>query len=523
MKRAIIYARVSTDDQAEKGYSLPTQLEAMRIYAEANGMKVVRELQDDISGAKLDRPALDTLRAMLERKEADAVIVYAADRLSRNLAHLLILREEFNRAGVELHYANRGKSQDTAESRLLENVEGVIAEFEREKIKERTRRGKFAKIKAGKWIGNGTAPYPFRQVGKGADARLEIDQEQAALVRRIVDMLLGQNGYMPVGINSIARQLTAEGVPTANKARGWRTCFLRRLLSNKELLGIFERMGILVELPDLAILDRETFDRAQDVLKHNRLASMRARSYPYVFSGFARCVCGRLLCGTQIGKKESGDYHYYMCGARIHDRHLTDCKEGSINVKIFEPLVWNWLIELLTDSAKLEKGIYKYFESRESELSKTRERRALTLDLMRRADRKMQNLSADLSEMESRAGRAALRADIDRLGKEKDALSAALVEIDALLARREVTDTDIATIRATARDIRAKLERKPTYEQSRALFAVLDLKIKLRHNENGRELFVTCGLALDGQTLAIKPRLNYVVEKEDSRKRHCRI
>jgi site-specific DNA recombinase len=65
--RAILYARVSTDDQAEKGYSLPTQLDAMRQYAQANGFQVVRELCDDCSGAKLDRPALETLRGMLER------------------------------------------------------------------------------------------------------------------------------------------------------------------------------------------------------------------------------------------------------------------------------------------------------------------------------------------------------------------------------------------------------------------------------------------------------------------------
>src|SRR5581483_163243 len=195
MKRAILYARVSTDEQAEKGYSLQTQIDAMREYAAQNGMTIVRELCDDYSGAKLDRPALDTLRALLERKEADAVIVYAADRLSRNLAHLLILREEFNRAGIELHYMNRGKSENTAESRLMENVEGVIAEYEREKIKERTRRGKLAKAKAGKWVGAGFVPYGFRKVGVKQDSRLEIDEQEARIVRRIFDMYVGENGY----------------------------------------------------------------------------------------------------------------------------------------------------------------------------------------------------------------------------------------------------------------------------------------------------------------------------------------
>src|SRR5262245_52885227 len=107
-KQAVIYARVSTDDQAERGYSLPSQIQAMRDYADSHEMQVVGEFQDDCSGAKLHRPKLDELRGMIERKEVDVVIVYAADRLSRNLAHLLILREDFRREGVELHYVNRG-------------------------------------------------------------------------------------------------------------------------------------------------------------------------------------------------------------------------------------------------------------------------------------------------------------------------------------------------------------------------------------------------------------------------------
>lgn len=510
MKRAIIYARVSTDDQAEKGYSLPTQLEAMRQYAAAHGLQVVRELQDDYSGAKLDRPALDTLRGMLERKEADAVIVYAADRLSRSLAHLLILREEFNRAGIELHYVNRGKSDNTAESRLTENIEGVIAEFEREKIKERTRRGKLAKAKAGKWVGSGRAPYPFRQVGKGSEARLEIDEAQATVVRRIVDMLLGRNGYERMGFIRIAKQLTAEGVPTAKPgARGWRTGVIHLLLTGKEILGIFERMGTVLEYPELAIIDRETFDQVQAVLEQNRRLSRRKRSYPYLFSGFAKCACGGGLCGRHIGKVYR--YHYYICQRRGAQPHLIECKERGTNVEIFEPVVWNWLVELLTDDAKLEKGIRAHIESRESELSKARERRALTEGLIRRADKQIARLTADLRELESQAGRAALRADIDRIGKEKDALQNTLAEIDAALDQRELKEADIETIRATARKIRAKLQGKLTYEDKRALFAAIDLQIELRHNENNekeRELFVTCALISEGESLPLRGRLN---------------
>ena len=521
MKRAIIYARVSTDDQAEKGYSLPTQLEAMRKYAQDNGFKVVRELQDDYTGAKLDRPALDTLRGMLERREADAVIVYAADRLSRNLAHLLILREEFNRAGIELHYVNRGRSQDTAESRLLENVEGVIAEFEREKIRERTRRGKVAKAKAGKWVGTGRTPYGFRQVGKGADVRLEIDQAQAAIVRRIVNMFLGRNGYKPMSIRAISGQLFAEGITTHYGARGWWRDVLRNLLKGKELIGIFVRYGSVLEFPELAIIDRATWDEVQAALEQNKHRQASNRKYEYLFSGFVKCACGRTSFGACLQKYKTTHYRHYICrGYKGESRHLVHCNEKGINVDILDPLVWNWLTDLLSDDAKLEKGLREMVANRENELGRLRARRADTAKLIRQKDKQIDQLRADLRGLTSNSGRAAILKDIDFLGNEKDSLLAEQQAIDAELEGRAITDDDLETIREFARVIRRKLNGNPTYEEKRALFQMLNLEIQVRHNGNGREVKVTCALPNSEKTLSLPPRKNYeAVERTSSKSR----
>lgn len=513
MKRAIIYARVSTDEQAEKGYSLQTQVEQMREYAKQHGMEVACELRDEgQSGAKLNRPALDELRRLLELKEADAVIVFAADRLSRNLAHLLILREEFNRAGVELHYTNRGKSQDTAESRLLENVEGVIAEFEREKIRERTRRGKIAKAKAGKWVGTGRAPYGFRQVGKGADARLEIDEAQAAIVRRIVDMFLGRNGYEQMSIRAISQQLFAQGVPTAYgaPARGWWRDVLRNLLKGRELVGIFVRYGSVLEFPELAIIDRATWDEVQAVLEQNKHRQASNRRYEYLLSGFVKCTCGYKLLGACFQKYKTIPYRYYACrGYKGESRHLVHCNEKGINVDILDPLVWNWLVDLFTDEAKLEKGLREMVANRENELAKLRARRVDTAKLIRQKDKDTDQLRADLRGLTSKSGRAAILKDIDLLGTEKDSLLVEQQTIDAELGKREITDADVETIREYARNVRRKLNGKPTYGEKRALFRMLNLGIEVQHNGNGREVNITCALPNSEKTVPLPPRKNY--------------
>lgn len=507
MKRAIIYARVSTDDQAEKGYSLPTQLEAMREYAKENGMKVVRELQDDFSGAKLDRPALDELRGKLERKEADAVIVYAADRLSRNLAHLLILREEFNRAGVELHYVNRGKSQDTAESRLTENIEGVIAEFEREKIKERTRRGKIAKAKAGKWVGAGFVPYGFRKVGIKQDSRLEIDEQEAQIVRRIFDMYVGQNGYTPTPMKTIARLLTQEGIPTPGRGyklgRGWWSHTIHSIIDRPTCLGIFQFGGVTINFPELAIIDQETYDAGQKRRERNKELSDRNRKFPFLFTGYARCTCGGRLCGDSLGKDKTKRY-YYACNRKAVYDYLVDCKEKFIRVEVFEGLIWEWLVSLLTDEAKLEKGIREYAATRETELTKARERLAMIDGMIERAAKRIARLSSDLRDLESESARAAIKQEMNAIGKEQDGLLVERTTAQAEIGKREITEADRDYIRETAGIIRERLNGAPTYAEKRALFDAIGLTIQLQHNEQGRALFVTCGLAMQGETLSIE-------------------
>src|SRR5712691_5860647 len=140
---AAIYARVSTTDQADKGYALPTQLDACQAMARQEGYAVpdTHVFVDDYAGTSLNRPQFTQLRDLVRQRLVQAVVVHDLDRLSRKLAHQLLLSDEVEQAGVTLHVVTMPTHDKTPETQLLSNVRGIIAEYERAKILERPMRG----------------------------------------------------------------------------------------------------------------------------------------------------------------------------------------------------------------------------------------------------------------------------------------------------------------------------------------------------------------------------------------------
>src|SRR5712691_3530687 len=159
---AAIYARVSTTDQADRGYSLPTQIEACQAMAQQEGYTVpdTHTFIDDYTGTSLNRPQLTHLRDLARQWLVHAIFVYDLDRLSRKLAHQLLLSEEFEQASVALHIVTMPDGAKTPETPLLANVRGIIAEYERAKIRERTARGQRGRAQAGH-IPGGTVPLGY--------------------------------------------------------------------------------------------------------------------------------------------------------------------------------------------------------------------------------------------------------------------------------------------------------------------------------------------------------------------------
>jgi site-specific DNA recombinase len=144
-KRAILYARVSTDEQARSGYSLAQQLEALREYAAREGYEVLEEVSDPgQSGASLERPGMDRVRDLVAAGDVSVVLAQDRDRFAREPAYHYILRREFEEHGTKIRSLN-DRGDESPEGELTDGILDQLAKYERAKIAERTRRGSLRK------------------------------------------------------------------------------------------------------------------------------------------------------------------------------------------------------------------------------------------------------------------------------------------------------------------------------------------------------------------------------------------
>jgi len=196
-KTAVLYCRVSTDEQARSGYSLAQQLEALREYAASKGYEVAGEFRDEgWSGTSLERPGLDELRDCVLKGGVSVVLAQDRDRFARDPVLTGWLRREFEEHGTELRALN-DQGDDSPEGEFLDGVLDQLAKLERAKITERSRRGRMRKAREGKVLASHAPRYGF----KFNDSRdgYEINEEEMKLVRRIFYMV-GVEGKPPRSI-----------------------------------------------------------------------------------------------------------------------------------------------------------------------------------------------------------------------------------------------------------------------------------------------------------------------------------
>src|ERR671921_2006279 len=177
-KRAVLYARVSTDEQVRSGYSLAQQIEALRNYASREGYEVLEEVTDaGQSGASLERPGMDLIRDMVAAGGVSVVLAQDRDRFIREPAYHYLLSREFEEHGTKIRALN-DRGDDSPEGELTDGILDQLAKYERAKVVERSRRGKLRKAREGKVVAGHTPNYGFRY--NAARDGYEVDEEKMA-------------------------------------------------------------------------------------------------------------------------------------------------------------------------------------------------------------------------------------------------------------------------------------------------------------------------------------------------------
>lgn len=493
MKRAVLYARVSTPQQA-KLYSLTYQLEQERQYATETDLTIVAELDEDKSGRNVEkRDKLEEACRLLEENQADVLVVWKFDRLHRNYVDSVLLRDRIRKAGKELHYAQtRQISQTKMRDRMPEDIMFLVGELELETIAERTAMGKLGIVRNGRFLGLGKAPYGYRKEGKGKELTIHVEPEQAAVVVLIFDWyVFGEDDIPPMNTQQIADRLSTLGLPTPldllperqhlrqRKSGKWDRNTIYRILRESAYSGTFyqfkkKKLGTYVKrnpnlderigVPMPRIVDENTWQLAQEKLERGRELADRGALFDYLVGRRIRCECGYKMASTTSHcvweSKKSGetvDRHYsrYRCLGRTKDT-IKHCDMPLLNAGAVDALVWEWVCEELANPIVLERKLKEI---------QTEQMSGNTMQLERLA-----TLEAHRAEIENAIKRLAgviARQDIPEylseqmLSEENQKLKLTTSEIEKL--KREIEtplkDETISSLLAFSGEVRQKLTK----------------------------------------------------------------
>jgi site-specific DNA recombinase len=408
-----LYARVSSEKQAQLN-TIASQIAALEERIKKDSYELIENykyIDNGYSGSNLNRPALEKLRDKVADGAIDKIYIHSPDRLSRKYAYQMILLEEFQKGGAEIIFLNY-QSNESPESHLLLQMQGMIAEYERAKIMERYRRGKIHAAKKGSVNVLGGAPYGYRYVDKnasGGQAFYEIQQEEAEIVQKVFFWI----GYERLTIGEVCRRLKGMNVLSPKGKSYWDRSVIWLLLKNPAYKGqaafgktksgpkmprirpqkhsneqpkrnhsiynVEKENWIYIPVP--ALIDECTFDIVQRQLEENRKAARtRRRGAAYLLQGLIVCQCCHYAYYGKPVRNKRGNkidrYAYYRCigsdayrfgGERI-------CNNKQIRTDALEIVVWEEVKCLLKNPTRIFNEYQnRIVEFEQSPLDQTKE------------------------------------------------------------------------------------------------------------------------------------------------------
>jgi site-specific DNA recombinase len=483
--RAAIYARVSSERQAQED-TIDSQVQALRARVHEDGLTLDEELcfmDDGYSGSTLVRPALERLRDQAAAGAIDRLYVHSPDRLARRYAYQALLVDEFQHAAVELVFLNRPLGKGPEDDLLLQ-VQGIVAEYERAKILERSRRGRLHAARRGRVSVLSHAPYGYRYIPKGVasgEARYEVCLAEAKIVQAVFRWV----AFERLSISQVARRLAAQGILSPRGRAVWDPSTVWGMLRNPAYKGTAgygkRRNGPRLPksrpqrnsseqprrpvsscrtspdqwtpIPVPLIVEERVFEMVQEQLRENkerhRLATQGAK---YLLQGLVVCQsCGYAMCGQRRGGRL-----YYRCVGNVAHRMSKKrvCFSQSLRGENLEKAIWRDVSKLLAEPGRVAEEYDRRLKiGHETKESAGQRKLQMQVSRVQRQISKLIDAYSDglieKNEFEPRIREA--RAHLEKLQAEtrtQEQLQAQLLEIRHVIGQLEVF----------AQQVRGKLE-----------------------------------------------------------------
>jgi site-specific DNA recombinase len=387
--RIAVYARVSTQRQAQM-QTIDQQLERLQAHFQLHGWEWRDDLvfrDDGYSGASLKRPGLDHLRDHVSQAHFDRVLMTAPDRLARKYVHQMLLIEELEKGGCLVEFVERPMSQDPHDQLLLQ-IRGAVAEYERNLIADRMRRGRLQKYRAGTLLPWGPPPYGYRTdpVHPRDPAGVRLEPAEAATVAEMF-AYYQQEGHT---LRGLAKHLRELGVRGPRGSLHWSDGTIHHILTNPVYTGTvyagrnhyrpatgrisplkpvgggngsIERVPadewiVVAHIP--AIISQEQFEMIQEKLKHNQsIASRNNTKHQYLLRAMISCGLCHLAC---TGRTTDTGHPYYACNGKrplLQSPRTEKCPSRFVPVEQLDELVWTDLCKVLLHPECLAQALQR--------------------------------------------------------------------------------------------------------------------------------------------------------------------
>ena len=475
--RVVLYARVSSERQAEKDLSISAQLKALRKHASERGWDVYKEFVDEAESARsANRPAFKEMIALAKQryKLFDAILVWKLSRFARNREDSIIYKSLLRKFGISVISINE-QVDETPAGKLLEGMIEVIDEFYSTNLAQDTLRGMKENAERGYHTG-GIIPigYKAKKVMDGSNekTRLKPDKVFAPIIRRIFQMCVDG-----MGAKEMVKTLNSEGLKT-NRGRLWSKNNIYYILKNEAYTGtlVWNRQSksqghstpkdpkevIRIENNHPALVDRETFEKVQRVLRKRspEITHPRTVNSDYLLSGFLFCgKCGSRMVGCAA---KSSRFFYYACH-RYLKQGKDVCPAKLVNKDRLEKLV----IDRVKANILTEENLTSLVKLTNEEIRQTKDENREKLSvidgqserLRHRLDKLYDTLETGKLEMEHLAPR------IKELKGQLDKLEGKRIDLAESIRDAKVELLDASVVKAYVEDLKGLLSKGSILEQ----------------------------------------------------------